>query len=783
MKRTLRILWKKVIPAMLSFVVCLQLVLTNFTVRTSADDKFEASKRLIEPYVNELKKLHPNWNFTYYNTGLDWNEVIREESTLRRNLVPDSPHTMMVKGVDSKWHLTPTSWKSTDIEGAFNWDSNKWVELSGGGWIQASDAAIRYIIDPRNWISEANIFSFEQLSYNSAVQTKEVLIKMMDNSYMDCDYARVGGTNNLTYADVLIEAGQKYNVSPVYLCSKLIYEKGRGKYNSATGRYEMDDVLGSGVTAPNGVVYYNMFNIQAAGSTIEQVIQNGLNEAISNNWTSQYAAIMGGSEKIAKKYIAFGQTTLYFQKFAVSVAPEYRYWKQYQQAITAAVNEGYNNMEAYKNMNMLSSAFSFVIPVYYNMPAAVSPKPSPDGSTANPNYKLKSLSVKGTDIFNQTTNLVLTPSFNKDVTNYNISVPYTTNKLTVSASPIASTSKVTGTGTVDLKVGNNAIKVVCTSEYGTSRTYTINVNRASGSTLIEKLSDDTQTIKANIEKTKTSYSLSFTNDRKIVQLLCQPENPNAKMVITGDFVIEDEEEEETTSASEENTTSSEQGEGETTTEKETIPNLVVENDGTMHAVGTKSFYLESGKNYGVTPKLFLKEGSNKITIDIYPADDDVSSKTSYSIELIRFTDTKYTIDQNVNDKETFLCNFNVETSVSSTLSKFNVNNGKAVVTDKDGKEKKAGDLLGTGDTIKIYDANNKLMWSRNVIIFGDVTGDGKIDIYDFGYIRKMIIKKTGLSGIYLLAADTYPDSKGIDIYDFGIVRRYLIKKTPVSQSR
>ena len=44
-----------------------------------------------------------------------------------------------------------------------------------------------------------------------------------------------------------------------------------------------------------------------------------------------------------------------------------------------------------------------------------------------------------------------------------------------------------------------------------------------------------------------------------------------------------------------------------------------------------------------------------------------------------------------------------------------------------------------------------------------------------------MIKKTGLSGIFLEAADIHKENKGVDIYDFAVMRRYIIKGTAIEQ--
>ena len=127
-----------------------------------------------KPYLRALHQKYPTWKFTALHTNLDWETVIKEESVLSRNLVPNSSSI--------------SSWKST-VDGAFDWKKNNWVVLSGSDSVQASDGVIRYYMDPRNFLNENSIFQFELLTYDSSSQVKagvEAILKgtFMANSYV-----------------------------------------------------------------------------------------------------------------------------------------------------------------------------------------------------------------------------------------------------------------------------------------------------------------------------------------------------------------------------------------------------------------------------------------------------------------------------------------------------------------------------------------------------------------------------------------------------------------------
>ena len=67
--------------------------------------------------------------------------------------------------------------------------------------------------------------------------------------------------------------------------------------------------------------------------------------------------------------------------------------------------------------------------------------------------------------------------FKRDKTEYSVEVPNEAKEITVKASTVNSKAKVSGTGKVSLKEGNNTIKLTVTAEDGTKKTYTLNVNR------------------------------------------------------------------------------------------------------------------------------------------------------------------------------------------------------------------------------------------------------------------------------------------------------------------
>lgn len=280
-----------------------------------------------ESYQNQLMQLktaHPNWIFVKYNTGLDWNTVIKNETVKDRNLI------------------------SASMEDAYK------GEFYGAGWYQASENAVKYYMDPRNFLDDIYIFQFEQLTYNPSYHTKDAVQSILDSTFMSGCLA----DNNMTYAQTFFKIGAELGVSPFHLASRVYQEQGQGTSSLISGTY-------SGYEG-----YYNYFNIGASGRTNKEVYENGLTYAKEKGWSSIYNSLRGGAEILSANYILKGQDTLYLQKFDVDISFNGLYVHQYMQNVRAPYTESVKVRAAYTKTGALDNPFVFKIPVYNNMPAA-----------------------------------------------------------------------------------------------------------------------------------------------------------------------------------------------------------------------------------------------------------------------------------------------------------------------------------------------------------------------------------------------------------------------------
>lgn len=296
------------------------------------DNKYPGYKAALE----KLLATHPNWNVKFLYTGLKFDSAVAGEAEVHgRNLVETS-------------------------------NSGEWVcstcgtQLYDSGWYCASEKAIAYYMDPRNFFDEVNIFQFQDV-----------------NEYLDeaCTLegikAKVKGTYLEKYADDIEKACRNTNVNPYYIIARLIQEQG----NNGTQ-------IGRGMDGGDGKTYYNPFNISANGTGWEQIYANALARAKKEGWDTMQKALEGGIGFCKDNWLENYQNTLYQNRFDIdSTNGTSLYTHQYMQNLMGAYSEAKTLQSMYKNTSKLDSSFTFIIPLYEQMNKTVTPLPSASSET------------------------------------------------------------------------------------------------------------------------------------------------------------------------------------------------------------------------------------------------------------------------------------------------------------------------------------------------------------------------------------------------------------------
>jgi len=341
--------------------------------------------------LEQLHEQHPAWTFepvliTNANPTYTWEHVIDQEMYPRRNLV------------------TTSTWAPAGSNPYYSpyYDATNHI-LYDSGWRQASREAVEYIMDPRNFLNEADIFMFETLEYNPAIHTEAAVESALSGSFLAASAGTPDGAD--TYAAILYNEGKKYNINPVYLANRIIMEQGtsgasplvNGIIGTTLWSYYDNPTTDQSLTTNSAKIIwggqydnmhfsqqellmldglYNFFNMGASGTGVFAIYMNASKEALEEGWTTKTAAVCGGIRKVHEKYIANYQHTPYFQKFNVHPGSSNNFWGQYMQDISGALIGGRRGYNDYLDTGNLEVAHHFVIPVYEGMPQLPCPDPA-----------------------------------------------------------------------------------------------------------------------------------------------------------------------------------------------------------------------------------------------------------------------------------------------------------------------------------------------------------------------------------------------------------------------
>ena len=400
---------KKTICFILSVIMCLSVL-----PMTAFADDYESQLRqagFTSKYIPALKVLHekyPNWQFEAVQINLSLDDAVSQERKSHKQQLIQN--------------ISQNNGKGYYCDCSKCYVNGNYVVQEGKTWVSASETAVRYYMNPINFLDDRYIYQFETTDYEdyqTATGVEEILKgTWMHNSYID------GYSPRTKYSATIMTAAQESGVSAYYLAAKIVQEVG-GSAPTATG------ASGKNSTYPG---IYNYYNIGAesggldglkwasqkppannivntdnarlrdkpttsGSSTVTRlpygtavtildtvkgthdgfmwyyVSVNGYKGYIRSDlvgniynrpWTNPYSSIVNGAKWVANNFTET-QNTGYFQKFNVHPASADRFSHEYMANVQAAASESGLKYKAYSNGDVLSQPMKFIIPVYTNI--------------------------------------------------------------------------------------------------------------------------------------------------------------------------------------------------------------------------------------------------------------------------------------------------------------------------------------------------------------------------------------------------------------------------------
>ena len=722
------------------------------SIKKEGIENFPESYR---PYLEELKKKYPNWNFTALYTGLDWNYVISEENKFGKNLVPLS---------------YSDRWKNTN-PGEYN------VEVDAG-WVDSSKQAVQYTMDPRNFLNEVRIFQFETLSYDEKTNTVDTIEKILYGTEF---YQTIVGyytssgdyiTTNLKYSDAILNAAKTSRVGALHLSARIKQEVGPFlSHASISGTVEGFKGL------------YNFYNIGATSSSEPMgAIKNGLQYAKDGRgaseekkqrylipWNTKEKAITGGGIFIGESYINVGQNTIYLQKFDVNDdRGGTLFTHQYMTNVLAPYSESKSTYQGYQKGNILNSSISFLIPVYENMPEVMIESPN-----INPN----DYTTDNTKVYaNVTTSLNVRsgPS-----TSYEVLTTVSKNeKMTRIAKGKQSgelwdkvklengmigyvfqsyLSEVPDVPVTEIKlsleknrIGKNE-RVKISAEVLPENATNKDLEYSSDNTAVAIVNEDGEVLgvgpgKATITVKSKEYDISSSVDIEVYVSLEEIKLDTESLILLreSEYIV-------APRLLPENTT---ERELEYVSENSDIVEIDVNGKIYAKSVGKTNIIVKS-KTSNIQAKMEVNvvEGLDEGDIDF----GDLEVKNNYISGLDNKSHKVEDIKNNINSI------YRIE------------------IYTKENKIMLDTEEVGTGCKLKVLDDNDEIEMEYTIIYYGDVNGDGKINSIDLLVLQRDILQIEILSNVYKISGDVRKTGKNPTSVDCLLIQRHILGFKEIEQ--
>ena len=625
-------------------------------------------------------------------------------------------------------------------------------------------------MDTRNFLNNIRVFQFEELSYNSTTNTKTSIEKILYGTEFynrRVEYLNSSGQNIVTdkeYSDLILSAAKTSKVSAFHLASRIKQEVGPFlSHSSISGK----------VAGYEGL--YNFYNIGATSSSEPMgAIINGLKYAKNGKgaseatkekylipWNTKARAITGGAIFIGSSYINLGQNTIYLQKFHVNDTEGGElFWHQYMTNVLAPYSKSKLIYSGYEKSNLLDSPMSFIIPIYENMSELPSLSPAISES-----------------------------EFEKDNTEVFANVQTTLN---VRTGPGTSYEVLTS-----LQAGEEMTRIAKGKQKGEIWDRVKLQNGMVGFVFreyIEKVPEvQVDKIELSIDKNiinkgeKIKLNIKIEpEDVELKNIQIYSENEDIATVSTDGYILGVKSGETKIYAKAKN------GVSDSVNIKVTTPLTDI-------ITSLDTYIVQEGENVRLNPVFVPDDADNKDVTYLSENQEIASVNNSGIVTGIKIGTTNIQIrgENNITKKvainvikkigedeiifdETLNITNNIITglenknnTVEKIINKINTNY-IIEIYNKNNEKIEGKSLVGTGSKIKILDEMQNPIIEYDVVLYGDVNGDGKINSIDLLVLQRHILEIEKLGSIYIKAGNVRKNNKNPSSVDCLLIQRHIL---------
>ena len=135
-------------------------------------------------------------------------------------------------------------------------------------------------------------------------------------------------------------------------------------------------------------------------------------------------------------------------------------------------------------------------------------------------------------------------------------------------------------------------------------------------------------------------------------------------------------------------------------------------------------------------------------------------------------DVKFDSSLNVNQSE--ISGLDVTTNTVGNLKQKIDSVYIIQIYDYTGKKLSDDDYVGSGAKVRLVNENNIIKMEYEVIIYGDVNGDGKINSTDLLVLQRHILEIEKLQGVFLKAGNINKNGRNPSSLDSLLIQRHIL---------
>ena len=172
----------------------------------------------------------------------------------------------------------------------------------------------------------------------------------------------------------------------------------------------------------------------------------------------------------------------------------------------------------------------------------------------------------------------------------------------------------------------------------------------------------------------------------------------------------------------------------------------------------------------------VAEGETKITVT---AEGGISKEIQVRV-IRKLADGEVVIDDSLDLNGNEITGLeNKNNTVDSFVQKIKTNY-KIEVYNSSGEKIEGSSLVGTGCVVKLLEDSQVIM-KYEVIMYGDVNGDGKINSIDLLVLQRHILEIKKFDGVFIKAGNVRKNGKNPSSVDCLLIQRHILGLQPISQ--